>query len=384
MPLPAPIALGFSGLLAVLGVACAAQSILLARRVRAPGENVAAVRLAAVFLGLAAVHLIECAIATSPLARFVPHLHSTTFGLAYGFGPALWLVARRATNLPPSKIPAWLHALPVVVGTTSLLSWVRLPAAAKIAYLDSLAVVRPSAMGFGGLVAAQSLILLGFVYAFAAGRVIEERRQETGQEKEAAGAADRALARLAAVARAGRNAFGVYLVVFLAIQFLGAHTYQVEYLPSLLGAGVLLAFGRELARAPAIPAARGRARGPGQYRKATLPAERVPELLGALERTMTVDRAYLDPGLDLAGLASRLAISGHQLSQLLNRELGVTFADYVNARRVDEARQILKDPERRDLTILAVALDVGFRSKNTFTSAFKKHAGTTPSGFREN
>ena len=116
--------------------------------------------------------------------------------------------------------------------------------------------------------------------------------------------------------------------------------------------------------------------------KASLPRERVRRLLSCLEQRMEKDRAYLNPELDLATLAASLEITAHQLSQLLNRELGASFADYVNGHRIREAQRILRDPARREETILAVALESGFRSKNTFNAAFRKHAGTTPSAFR--
>jgi AraC-like DNA-binding protein len=376
LPLPPPLPLLCSCALALIGLAAGFEAL---RLVRSRSANPEAERLAALFLALAALHLGESALATSPLVRAVPHLHSTTYGLAFGFGPALWLLARRTANLASGRTPSWLHVLPVLVGTTSLLSWLQMPAPAKVAYVDFLVRARPASMGFGGLVAAQLLIVLGLVYGTAAARLLHTRRTEPDTSDDVAASLDR----LADAARLGRNAFAVYLPAFVIVQVLGWHTYQLEYAPSVIGAIALIGFARELRRAPAIPPSTGRApRGPGLYRKASLPAGRVPELLSALEHTMVQERAFLDPALDVAGLATRLGITAHQLSQLLNRELGVTFTDYVNGERVREARRILDDPGRRDLTILAVALDVGFRSKNTFTNAFKKHAGTTPSVYR--
>jgi len=376
-PLPSPFPQLFSALLAFTALAAAAQSV---RLFRAPGQNPEAVRPATLFLALAAMHLLESAVATSPFNRLVPHLHSTTFGLAYGFGPALWWTARRAARIAPAKVPAWLHLLPVIVGSTSLLSWWRAPAAAKIAYFDFQAVARPPSMEFGAMVAAQALILLGLAYSAAAHRMLRERSRETGTED----AVREALERLAAVAKLGRNVYAGYWAVFLIVETARWHSLQVEYLPSLIGSALLIRFAGELRTAPAVPPGTGRApRGPGRYRKASLPPDRIPELLSSLEQTMVRDRLYLDPGLDLAGLARRLDISPHQLSQLLNKGLGVTFTDYVNRRRVADACRILEDPAQRDLTVLAVAMEVGFRSKNTFTSAFKKHAGTTPSEYRQ-
>ncbi|MEE8622193.1 MAG: helix-turn-helix domain-containing protein, partial [Syntrophobacteria bacterium] len=43
----------------------------------------------------------------------------------------------------------------------------------------------------------------------------------------------------------------------------------------------------------------------------------------------------------------------------------------------------LTDPANQDLTILAIAYDVGFNSKSAFNTAFRKYAEMTPSQFRE-
>lgn len=377
MPLPSPIPAVFSGLLALLGLLAAVEA---GRQLRARGPNPAATHLAGMFLVLTAVHLLECALASSGWARFAPHLHSTTFGLAYGFGAAVWILARRIARVGPGRVPNWIHFLPILVGTTSLAAWFRTPAAGKIAYFHFLTAARPRSLAFGGMISAQALILLGFLYAAAAERVLRERSREEGTEE----GQRLALERLAGVARRGRNAFAVYLLAFLAIEIVGWHTYQLEYMPSLIGSVLLLGIAAALRTAPAIPESTGRTpRGPGRYRKAPLPPERAAELVAGLKRKMEQDRPYLDPELSLSALASSLGITAHQLSQLLNRELGSSFADYVNGYRVREASRILRNPECRELTILAVALDVGFRSKNTFNSAFRKHTGTTPSELRD-
>lgn len=98
-------------------------------------------------------------------------------------------------------------------------------------------------------------------------------------------------------------------------------------------------------------------------------------------RNKVVDHAWhRDPQLTLTTLAAALDTSPRTLSRTLNEGLGVSFNDFINRLRVDEAVQRLRASNAPD--VLRVALDVGFASKASFNRAFKRHTGTTPSGIK--
>jgi AraC-like DNA-binding protein len=50
---------------------------------------------------------------------------------------------------------------------------------------------------------------------------------------------------------------------------------------------------------------------------------------------------------------------------------------------VEEAKRRLLDPAKKHYSVLAIAEEVGFSSKSTFNSVFKKHVRMTPSEFRK-
>jgi AraC-like DNA-binding protein len=76
-----------------------------------------------------------------------------------------------------------------------------------------------------------------------------------------------------------------------------------------------------------------------------------------------------------------MAFTPRELSELINIEFGVHFFDFVNGYRVDTAKVMLTDqPER---TVLDVLYAVGFNSKSSFNTAFKKRTHMTPSAFRK-
>jgi len=105
------------------------------------------------------------------------------------------------------------------------------------------------------------------------------------------------------------------------------------------------------------------------------------ELIRKLELVMINQKAFKDPDLKLSGLSKLLTISPHQLSQLLNEHLDNNFTTYINSYRIEEACSIILSENR--LTLEAVGYEVGFNSKSTFFTAFKKHTGLTPLSYQQ-
>ena len=97
---------------------------------------------------------------------------------------------------------------------------------------------------------------------------------------------------------------------------------------------------------------------------------------------MDKDRPWQDSGLTLADLAARLSTTPHNLSEVLNSQLGQTFYDFVNGYRVREVQRRITAGDARALKMLSLAMDAGFASKSTFNQVFKKHTSQTPSDFR--
>ena len=94
---------------------------------------------------------------------------------------------------------------------------------------------------------------------------------------------------------------------------------------------------------------------------------------------MQQDTLYLDASLSLPKLAKHIHTSPNYISQTLNETLGMSFFDYVNKYRVSAAQQLLENTEE---TVLNIAMAVGFNSKSSFYTAFKKHTQLTPSQFK--
>ena len=103
----------------------------------------------------------------------------------------------------------------------------------------------------------------------------------------------------------------------------------------------------------------------------------------ALESLLLHDKLYLDSGLTLKSVAKHLQLSSSYLSRIINTELEISFTDYLNWHRIEEAKAYLENPEFSRYTIVAIGLEAGFNSKSTFFYVFKKATGKTPLAYQK-
>ncbi|WP_408023943.1 helix-turn-helix domain-containing protein [Tenacibaculum sediminilitoris] len=108
-----------------------------------------------------------------------------------------------------------------------------------------------------------------------------------------------------------------------------------------------------------------------------------PKSFLKIKRLIIDDKLFLDPNLTLYKLAQKLNLSEGYISKLIKDNASSTFNDFINTLRIDEAKEILKNEEFDNYTILAIGLEAGFNSKTSFYTAFKKHTNTTPNNFKK-
>ncbi len=119
----------------------------------------------------------------------------------------------------------------------------------------------------------------------------------------------------------------------------------------------------------------------GRYEKSGLTHELSNDIRAQLLVFMETGRPYLEAELNLSSLATRMSLSEHHLSQVIN--IGdENFYDFISHYRVNEVKRKLSAVEYRDTSILEIALASGFNSKATFNRAFKKAMNITPSVYR--
>ena len=104
--------------------------------------------------------------------------------------------------------------------------------------------------------------------------------------------------------------------------------------------------------------------------------------ISALKQYMAEREPFLDPSLTIQELANQIDIPVRDLSVLINHHMDQHFFDFVNEYRIQKAMGILKDQARSQLTVLEILYEVGFNSKSSFNTSFKKHTNLTPTAYR--
>ena len=117
-----------------------------------------------------------------------------------------------------------------------------------------------------------------------------------------------------------------------------------------------------------------------KYKSSSLSLDDQTEILKKLKYKMENDKSFLQPDFSLPELASQLKLSVHQLSQAINDGLGKTFFEMTAEYRIEEAKVLLK--QKANIKVEEIAEEVGYNSKSSFNTAFKKITGMTPSEWR--
>ncbi|PIE10554.1 MAG: hypothetical protein CSA72_08600 [Rhodobacterales bacterium] len=117
-----------------------------------------------------------------------------------------------------------------------------------------------------------------------------------------------------------------------------------------------------------------------KYEKSALSPEASARIERKLRAAMETDKLHRDANLSLWSLARHVGASPNYISQTLNEVIGESFFDFVNRHRIAEAMRRLSDT---DETVLTITYDVGFNSRSSFYTAFKRVTGQTPTGYRK-
>jgi AraC-like DNA-binding protein len=105
------------------------------------------------------------------------------------------------------------------------------------------------------------------------------------------------------------------------------------------------------------------------------------DLFKKVKGVVSNEKMYLDLDLKLNTVAEKLGLSIHHISQAINQNAKMSFPDFINSFRIEEAKKKLLEPQPE--TIFAIYIDVGFNSKAAFYNAFKKHTQMTPTEFKK-
>lgn len=107
------------------------------------------------------------------------------------------------------------------------------------------------------------------------------------------------------------------------------------------------------------------------------------EIAKRIEEYLRREKPFLNPDFELADLATALEVNPKQVSFACKHVLNLKFTDLRAQLRVEHAKKLLKKGLTGTITIDAIGVDSGFKSRSTYYEAFKAETGMTPSQYLE-
>lgn len=314
-----------------------------------------------------------------------PHLLGLGASLPFAFGPLLYLYVVALTRPVERFDPRWLaHGLPLVAHAIFMtLAFYAKDGAAKVALARAADAGRvPLAFHAVGLLQ----VFQAFVYLGLSWRALE--RYGAKMRGFYGDLARIDLRWLRALVIVNGGVWSVVLVGAI-LRAVGSPTLplgllvQVGSALAIFVTGYVSLWQPELAPKASAAEVVVDPQPPPKYQRNRVDEAEAQALVAKLEALMSEEHLYRNPALTLQTLADSLAIPPHTVSQILNVHVGKSFFVFVNTHRVAALEQALVDPKNADRGVLELAFAVGFSSKSTVNSFFKKITGTTPTKFRE-
>lgn len=102
----------------------------------------------------------------------------------------------------------------------------------------------------------------------------------------------------------------------------------------------------------------------------------------SIQEVLRIIREEFSEKLSLSVVANRIHLNATYLSRKFYEEVGIGFADYLNAYRLEMAKKFLI--EHKEMSMSVVSEKAGYNSQHYFSAMFKKQFGITPTEYRVN
>ncbi len=110
--------------------------------------------------------------------------------------------------------------------------------------------------------------------------------------------------------------------------------------------------------------------------------DQIEDIAEKVQKYFEQERRYLEPDFTLLRLAEHINVPRHHISYAINQGLGVNFNELVNSYRIEYCLRDITIEDWNSLTIEGVGKKLGFHNRGTFSRAFKKATGKSPSAYR--
>jgi AraC-like DNA-binding protein len=365
-----------------LFLVCIAQGLFLISAIAYRGsKNPLASRLIIALLVLMIIPNFGYLVIRTDLKYYAPQVFGVPFGMGLLYGPLFFLYSRSVMDGSFRwKKQYWLHFMPYFVHALFNIPFLWMDKKYLIEFIDTFLSGDLPAPSFAKLLfAIQNLHL--FVYLLFTFRWLQSVKGNSGNAGNA-----QYLIPLSTRLKWVEELFYCFTLFFVTVFALyifvlinGKYNPLTNYIYTFITSGIIyfIAYKLVLNPEPISPdfTPKYRAYMPFVGRDGERYLQKLKSLMGHT-------KVFLDPDLDLALLAEQIGLPSYQVSKLINEKFGKSFNDFINEHRVREFLSLVNDPQYRSFTIYGLALVVGFNSKSSFNTAFKKITGKTPSEYK--
>lgn len=106
------------------------------------------------------------------------------------------------------------------------------------------------------------------------------------------------------------------------------------------------------------------------------------ELYDRINEYLVGKKMYLDNDISLEKICELVGTNRVYVSKAINKYAQMSFYNYINSLRIEEATRVLSDPED-DTPLKVLCSNLGYNSTSAFYRAFQKETGCPPSKYRE-
>ena len=106
------------------------------------------------------------------------------------------------------------------------------------------------------------------------------------------------------------------------------------------------------------------------------------ELKEKIVKIVCIQKKYRDKKFTARRLAEELGTNTRYVSAVVNLCFNKNYTSFVNGYRIEEAKQVLIDPQASELTMEDISDMVGFSNRQSFYASFYRVTGMAPREYR--